>query len=46
LDLTGCFGENKRHVRALSPIINEQNKLNAKNNVIEADFSRAYALAA
>ena len=40
------FGENRLRVRALFSVINEQNKLNAKNNVIEADFSRAYALAA
>lgn len=46
LDLTGCFGENRLRVRALFPVINEQNKLNAKDNVIEADFSKAYALAA
>lgn len=41
------FGENRLRVRALFTVINEQNKLNAKNdNVIKADFSRAYALAA
>ena len=38
----GRFG---LRVRALFPLINEQNKLNA-NNVIKADFSRAQALAA
>jgi hypothetical protein len=38
------FGENRLRVRALFSVINEQNKLNA--NVIEADFSRAYAQAA
>jgi len=45
LDLTGCFGWNRLRVRALFTVINEQNKLNA-NNVVEADFSRAYAKAA
>lgn len=42
------FGENRLRVRALFPIINEQNKLNAKNenNVVALDFSRAAALAA
>ena len=40
------FGWDRLRVRALFSVINEQNKLNAKNNVIEADFSRAYALAA
>ena len=45
LDLTGCFGCDRLRVRALFTVINEQNKLNA-NNVVEADFSRAYAKAA
>lgn len=42
------FGGNRLRVRALFSVINEQNKLNAKNNnnEIVADFSRAYALAA
>ena len=40
------FGENRLRVRALFPLINEQNKLNANNNVIPVDFRRAYAQAA
>ena len=45
----GCFGFDrmfgliKLRVRALFPIINEQNKLNATDNVVVADFSRAAA---
>jgi len=35
----------KLRVGALFSVINEQNKLNG-NNVIKADFGRAYALAA
>ncbi len=48
LDLTGCFGEDRLRVRALFTVINEQTKLNAKeNNVIEGVFGEArYALAA
>ncbi len=38
--------EYKLRVRALFSVINEHSKLNAKDNVIKADFSRAYALAA
>ena len=41
------FGGNRLRVRALFSVINEQNKLNAKrNNVIEANFAPAYAVAA
>ena len=41
------FGENRLRVRALFSVINEQNKLNAeRNNVIEANFAPAYAVAA
>jgi len=43
------FGENRLRVRALFTVINEQNKLNAKNenNVFALDFApRAAALAA
>ena len=40
------FGENRLRVRELFPLINEQNKLNANNNVIPVDFRRAYAQAA
>ena len=36
----GRFG---LRVRALFPLINEQNKLNATDNVVVADFSRAAA---
>ena len=46
LDLTGCFGWSRLRVRALFTVINEQTKLNAKNNVIEANFAPAYAVAA
>ena len=36
------FGENRLRVRALFTVINEQNKLNAKNdNVIEGIFGEA-----
>ena len=37
------FGENRLRVRALFSVINEQNKLNATDNVVVADFSRAAA---
>ena len=37
------FGLIKLRVRALFPIINKQNKLNATDNVVVADFSRAAA---
>jgi len=39
------FGGNRLRVRELFSVINGQNKLNA-NNVIEADFAPAYAVAA
>ena len=35
------FGLNRLRVRELFPVINEQNKLNATDNVVVADFSRA-----
>lgn len=45
--LDRMFGENRLRVRALFPLINEQNKLNAKDsNVIAVDFTKAYAKAA
>lgn len=37
------FGLNGLRVRALFPVINEQTKLNATDNVVVADFSRAAA---
>ena len=37
------FGLNRLRVRELFPVINEQNKLNATDNVVVADFSRAAA---
>jgi len=40
------IGVNRLRVRALFSIINEQTKINATNNVVKADFSRAQALAA
>ena len=44
--LDRMFGECKLRVRALFSVINEQNKLNANNNVIKANFAPAYAVAA
>ena len=43
--LDRMFGGHRLRVRALFSVINEQNKLNA-NNVIKADFTPAYAVAA
>ena len=41
------FGENRLRVGELFSVINGQNKLNAKNNVIEGVFGEArYAIAA
>lgn len=40
------FGEDILRVRALFPVINEQNKLNANDNVIVGNFAPRYALAA
>ena len=41
------FGENRLRVRELFPVINGQNKLNAKDsNVIAVDFRPAARLAA
>ena len=37
------IGLTRLRVRALFPVINEQNKLNATDNVVVADFSRAAA---
>lgn len=37
------FGLNGLRVRALFSVINEQTKLNATDNVVVADFSRAAA---
>ena len=50
--LWGCFGLDRmfrlRQVASPGAVPGYQraNKLSAKNNVVEADFSRAYALAA
>ena len=44
--LDRMFGECKLRVRELFSVINEQNKLNANNNVIKANFAPAYAVAA
>ena len=51
-NLWGCFGLDRmfrlRQVASPGAVPGYQraNKLSAKNNVVEADFSRAYALAA
>ena len=37
------IGRSELRVRALFPLINEQTKLNATDNVVVADFSRAAA---
>ena len=42
----GWIGVFRLRVRALFSVINEQTKINATNNVVKADFSRARALAA
>ena len=45
--LDRMFGENRLRVRELFPLINEQNKLNAKDsNVIVVDFRPAARMAA
>ena len=40
------FVGNRLRVRELFSVINEQTKMNATDNVVVADFSRANALAA
>ena len=40
------FDGNRLRVRELFSVINEQTKMNATDNVVVADFSRANALAA
>ena len=46
LDFDRMLDENRLRVRALFSVINEQIKMNATDNVVVADFSRANALAA